>query len=51
MEEKSNFEKYIGTIRASIGINPETIVTLGLVIVGAMWVGKAGQMAIQNLFE
>ena len=51
MNEQSNFDKYIGTIKASSGISPQTIVALGLVIVGAMWVGEAGKQAIRNSFR
>lgn len=50
MQEQSNFDKYVGTVKASVGVDPQTIVTLGLVIVIAMWVGEAGKTFIKNTF-
>lgn len=50
-ENKDYFGKYVGTIDLRLGLEPGTIMLLGIVIVGAMWAGHAGNLAIKNILN
>ena len=50
-ENKDYFGKYVGTIDVRLGLEPGTVILMGIVIVGAIWAGHAGNMAIKNTLK